>query len=81
MLEVPVPKKKDASYRMRFDAPLKAELHWKGYGPVGKRDEDAWTCVNLRPLALHTPTHTRASETRVQRVWRARSLLPPCSSP
>ena len=42
-----------------------------------KRDEDAWTCVNLRPLALHTPTHTRASETRVQRVWRAQSVSSP----
>ena len=42
-----------------------------------KRDEDASTCVNLRPLALHTPTHTRASETRVQRVWRAQSVASP----
>lgn len=41
-IEVPVPKKKDASCRVKFEAPVKAELHWKGFGCVGKRDEDAW---------------------------------------
>jgi len=41
-LEVPVPKKKDTSCRMRFETPLNVEMHWKAYGKVAKPDEEAW---------------------------------------
>jgi len=41
-LTVEVPDKKTKSHRMRFDAPLKAELHWKAFGDSAVRKADAW---------------------------------------
>ena len=36
---------------MRFESPLKAELHWKGYGETASPDADAWE-VEERPILL-----------------------------
>ena len=50
-LDVPVPRNKTQSCRMRFESPLKAELHWKGYGETASPDADAWE-VEERPILL-----------------------------
>ena len=43
-IEVPVPKKKDASCRMlvQTQAHVKAELHWRGFGAAAKKAEGDW---------------------------------------
>ena len=53
-IEVPVPKKKEESCRMRFDTPVRAELHWQAYGAPAKRGVDAWENAE-EPVML--PTH------------------------
>ena len=40
--QVPVPSNKEVSSRMRFDAPVRAEMHWKATGPPARRNADAW---------------------------------------
>ena len=50
-LEVPLPAKKDMSHRMRFETPLKAELHWKAYGAPAKPDVDKWE-PEVEPVML-----------------------------
>lgn len=41
-IDVPHPKDQNASVRIRFDAPVRCELHWKAFGAPASKGQDDW---------------------------------------